>query len=230
MLNRFGSHFRHNVVAYVALGGTAIAAKPLLTGADVQDGSLTGADVSDNSTLKGVDIDESDLGQVPSAANADNAANADKLDGLDASELGGVTSFVETVGLTSAPVPLITLENGLILEASCLEGANFGARPHLRLRSEAGGLEPFQVIGNVHYFHVPAPNDEEDLNFVNRSGSPLDIGLDDGFVMQMSARDFPEPDPPGPWAQIDLEAGNGDAFGGGGATNCTFSGMITYPQ
>lgn len=88
MLRRPESHFRHNVVAFFALGGTALAAKPLITGADVQDGSLTCADVSDISTLKGVDIDESDLGKIPSAASSDQAANADKLDGLDTTDLG----------------------------------------------------------------------------------------------------------------------------------------------
>ena len=50
MLSTLGSHFRRNLVAYlalfVALGGTAVAAKPLLTGADIQDGSLTDADVA----------------------------------------------------------------------------------------------------------------------------------------------------------------------------------------
>jgi hypothetical protein len=66
---------RHHVVAaylalFVALGGTAIAAKPLITGADVQDGSLTGTDVQDGSltgadvlgnSLTGTEIDESTL-------------------------------------------------------------------------------------------------------------------------------------------------------------------------
>lgn len=65
MLSSLFRHVRGNVVAYlalfVALGGTAFAAKPLLTGADIQDDSLTGADVL-----------ESSLGQVPSAANADS--------------------------------------------------------------------------------------------------------------------------------------------------------------
>ena len=45
-----GSHVRRNLVAYlalfVALGGTAAAAKPVLTGADIQDGSLSAADVA----------------------------------------------------------------------------------------------------------------------------------------------------------------------------------------
>src|SRR5688500_11956344 len=101
MLKGFGSHFRHNVVAYlalfVALGGTAIAAKPLIDSADVQNESLTGADIL-NDSLQGADILESSLGQVPSAADAGTldtmdstdflgatakAADADKLDNLD---------------------------------------------------------------------------------------------------------------------------------------------------
>lgn len=99
LTTRFRSHLRHNLIAYLALffalGGTAIAAKPLITGADVQDGSLTGADVSDDSTLKGVDIDESDLGKVPSAANADFASDADTIDGRD---LGDVARFGGLIG------------------------------------------------------------------------------------------------------------------------------------
>jgi hypothetical protein len=50
MLSTLGSHVRRNAVAYlalfVALGGTAVAAKPMLTGADIENGSLTDADVA----------------------------------------------------------------------------------------------------------------------------------------------------------------------------------------
>jgi hypothetical protein len=50
MLSRLRSHITHNVVAYLALffalSGSALAAKPLLTGADIQDGSLTDADIA----------------------------------------------------------------------------------------------------------------------------------------------------------------------------------------
>ena len=61
------SHVRHNVVGYIALfialSGTAYAARPLITGADVQDESLTGADVQ-NDSLKGADVDEATLNGV----------------------------------------------------------------------------------------------------------------------------------------------------------------------
>ena len=108
VLAKLPSHIRHNLVAYIALfvamGGTAMAAKPLLTGADIQDGSLTGADVSDESTLKGVDIDESDLGKVGDADTLDGknstdflgatakAADSDKLDGSDSSAFLGANA------------------------------------------------------------------------------------------------------------------------------------------
>lgn len=76
MLGRALRRVRQNLVAYLALffaiGGTAMAAKPLITGADVADDSLTGADV-----------DEATLSPVPSAANAQNAANADNASLLD---------------------------------------------------------------------------------------------------------------------------------------------------
>ena len=61
------SHLRHNVVGYIAvfiaLSGTAYAARPLMTGADVQDESLTGADVQ-NDSLKGADVDEATLNGI----------------------------------------------------------------------------------------------------------------------------------------------------------------------
>jgi len=86
------------VVAYLALflalGGSAIAAKPLIDGADVQDESLTGADVQ-NDSLTGDDIAEASLGQVPSAATADTAAtaaDAGTLDGKDSTDFLGANA------------------------------------------------------------------------------------------------------------------------------------------
>jgi hypothetical protein len=82
-------HLRKNLVAYlalfVALGGTSYAAKPLLTGADLQDGTVASIDVKDAdlaavdvapNALTGAVINESTLGGV----------DADKLDGRDSTE------------------------------------------------------------------------------------------------------------------------------------------------
>jgi hypothetical protein len=74
VLARVRGYLRTNLIAFIALffalGGTAFAAKPLITGAQIQNESLTGADVLNNS-LTGDDVSES------------------SLSGIDASKLGG---------------------------------------------------------------------------------------------------------------------------------------------
>ena len=120
MLAKLLSHARHNVVAYlalfIALGGTAVAAKPMLTGADIQDGTINSADLRDRdsttyggpsiqaidveaNSLTGAEINEASLGKVADADALDGkdstdflgatakAANSDKLDGLDSTDL-----------------------------------------------------------------------------------------------------------------------------------------------
>ena len=109
MLSRFRGHLAHNVVAYlalfVALGGTAVAAKPLIDSAGVQDESLTGADVQ-NDTLTGDDVVESSLATVGDADRLDGrdstdflgaaakAADSDAVDGRDSSQLGAPNTAV----------------------------------------------------------------------------------------------------------------------------------------
>ncbi len=120
MLARLLSHARHNVIAYlalfIALGGTAMAAKPMLTGGDIQDGTINSADLRDRdsttypgpsisgidveaNSLTGAEIDESTLGKVADSDKLDGkdsadflgatakAADADKLDGIDSTGL-----------------------------------------------------------------------------------------------------------------------------------------------
>ena len=47
---KLSSHFRHNLVGYVAvfiaLSGTAYAARPMVTGADIENGSITDTDIN----------------------------------------------------------------------------------------------------------------------------------------------------------------------------------------
>jgi hypothetical protein len=93
MRSTLGSHLRRHAVAYlalfVALGGTAVAAKPMITGADILDASLTGADV-ENDSLTGADILESSLARVPSALVASDSVHAEEA--TNASKLGGVAA------------------------------------------------------------------------------------------------------------------------------------------
>lgn len=102
---------RHQlVVAYlalfVALGGSAVAAKPLIDGSDVADESLTAADIQNNSligddvqndSLTGDDVVEASLGQVPVAAvagSATTAGDADLLDGQNSTAFGAPNTTV----------------------------------------------------------------------------------------------------------------------------------------
>jgi hypothetical protein len=93
------------VALFMALGGTSYAALKI-TGKNVENGTLTGADVKNKSleekelkpdTLTGSRINESMLGTVPHAANADSATTAAKA--ADADTLGGLpaTEFMRNV-------------------------------------------------------------------------------------------------------------------------------------
>lgn len=86
MLSNLRSRMTYaNVASTLALviavggGGAAVAAAKLPANSvgskQVINNSLNSKDLKDD-RVKGVDIDESTLGQVPSAANADNATNA----------------------------------------------------------------------------------------------------------------------------------------------------------
>jgi hypothetical protein len=134
-------HLRRNAVAYlalfVAMGGTAVAAKPLLTGADIQDGSIASADIADdssnaaiagvdvaNDSLTGTDILESSLGTVP---------NADTLDGLDSNDFVQGTGKLRRFYTTDTPAPNDInhiLDGGIAaLRLTCVSGG-----PTARLR------------------------------------------------------------------------------------------------
>jgi len=98
---------------FVALGGVGYAAATIGSAAiidnsikskDVRNNDLRGKDVRTN-TLKGADVDESSLGKVPSAANADNATHASSADSAttagnagNADTVGGIGPDALTIG------------------------------------------------------------------------------------------------------------------------------------
>lgn len=155
MPGRLAHHMRHNVVAYLALflalSGSAIAAKPLITGADVQDNSLTGADVRDQS-LNGDDIVVSSLGKVGDADTLDGqnsdaflgagakATDADKLDGKDS------TAFFSTAqNVGSDLVTVFPGEAGTAI-ARCPAGTTVTGGGHLLI---GGFAKDYQVTGET---------------------------------------------------------------------------------
>ena len=129
---RIREYIRGNILGlvaiYIALGGVGWAAATIGSGdietnavrskhikagqvksPDILDGTVGSADVASNG-LDGSVIDESSLGQVPSAASADTAANG--IDDVD----GGIT------GNTGQNVLLFSLAEGSI-SVFCDDGA-----------------------------------------------------------------------------------------------------------
>ena len=100
MMGRAVRQVRQNLVSYLALffavSGSAMAARPLITGDDIEDDSITGKQVN-----------ESTLGTVPSAVNATNAQYAVSAD--NALNLGNqppsafAPSTVESLHVIGAP-------------------------------------------------------------------------------------------------------------------------------
>jgi hypothetical protein len=94
LLTRLRGHVGNNLVGYlalfVALSGSAYAAKPLITGAEIQDNSIQSVDVEDG-TLESVDIaaaiarDSEILPTVLASDGSGSTLDADLLDGLDSS-------------------------------------------------------------------------------------------------------------------------------------------------
>jgi hypothetical protein len=94
-----------NVVAtlalFIALGGSAYAATQI-TSKQVKNRSLSGVDLRRN-TIKGTEVNESKLGQVPSAAAADQAQRAvDATNATNASNATNATSAANATNATNA--------------------------------------------------------------------------------------------------------------------------------
>ena len=122
------------VIALIALfaaigGGSAIAleGRNSVDSGDIRNGQVKKQDIRKNAVrsvkvknnnLRGADINESTLGQVPSAANADNAANA-----ANAGTVNGMT--IVPINHRSGDVTdaVLATINGLTLRVSCAGGA-----------------------------------------------------------------------------------------------------------
>jgi hypothetical protein len=185
---------RHTtVVAYlalfVALGGTAVAAKPLLTGADVQDGSLSGADVQDNSlsgadvqdnSLTGSDVLESSLGTVP---------DADTLDGIDSADFVQGRGTLLTNRLVFVPQATKTLLDipGLgTVQATCF--LNFA---EIDWANTTGGAVDFWRTVNGRMEGSVVPGNDPGLHSVAQA--PSAGVLDEGAAFALGVGNDPGP-------------------------------------
>ena len=164
MLAKLLSHARHNLVGYlalfVALGGTAMAAKPMFTGADIQDGTIASADLRDRgstgypgpsiqgadleaNTLTGAEIAESSLGQVPSASDADKLGGTNASSYLKSGDTAGGDLAGQYPNPTLAqPEPWHAIGPGTSCGPTRTSSARDGAPPTTapsRLRSFARG-------------------------------------------------------------------------------------------
>ena len=100
MLSR--TRARHHVVVaylalFVALGGSAVAAKPLIDGSGVRDESLTSADIQ-NDSLTGEDILESSLGKVGDADTLDGKGSTDFAGSGQSCDAGDVVTGISASG------------------------------------------------------------------------------------------------------------------------------------
>ena len=110
--------------------------KNVVTGNKVKNGSIGGADIK-NDSLTEADINESTLGQVPTAASAGSANTANTANSANtantansantAGSVGGVTfrSFNFTVQSATPDTEIFNF-GGLVLTASCSGGAALG--------------------------------------------------------------------------------------------------------
>ena len=94
---------------FFALGGTAVAARGLITGSDIAQGTITGGNVAGD-TLTGANINEPTLGKVP------GATNSDQLGGLPAS------SYLSGYQIVTGAAQSIVPGSGLAAQADCPPG------------------------------------------------------------------------------------------------------------
>jgi hypothetical protein len=139
---------------FVALGGVGYAAATIGSAAivdnsikskDVRNNDLRGKDVRAD-TLQGADIDESSLGKVPSAANADNAAHATNAD--NAAHATNADNATNATNATNAANAANADTVGGIAPGALTIG-----------RSVLGGCEPGGGFTNCATVVLPMPRD-----------------------------------------------------------------------
>jgi hypothetical protein len=171
---------------FVALGGVGYAAATIGSAAivdnsikskDVRNNDLRGKDVRGN-TLKGADVDESSLGKVPSAANADaaataaNASNADNAaNAANADTVGGIGPDALTIGRSAL--------------GSCEPGAAFTNCTSVVLSMPRPGRVLLNAGGQWHSDDA-AGTSVRGLCRINLDGNPLTGVTEEGSLSQQT--------------------------------------------
>ena len=177
---------------FVALGGVGYAAATIGSSAivdnsirskDVRNNDLRGKDVRGN-PLKGTDVDESSLGKVPSAANADSAAtaahatNADNAtnattaqNAANADSIGGIGPDALTIGRSAL--------------GSCEPGAAFTNCTTVNLSMPRPGRVLLNAGGQWHSDDA-AGTSVRGLCRINLDGNPLTGVTEEGSLSQQT--------------------------------------------
>ena len=174
---------------FVALGGVGYAAATIGSAAivdnsirskDVGNNDLRGKDVRTN-TLKGADVDESSLGKVPSAANADSAATAAHATNADSATNASQAANADTVGGVGPDALTI----GRSALGSCEPGAAFSNCTSVVLSMPRPGRVLLGAGGQWHSDDA-AGTSVRGLCRINLDGNPLTGVTEEGSLSQQT--------------------------------------------
>jgi hypothetical protein len=174
---------------FVALGGVGYAAATIGSAAivdnsirskDVRNNDLRGKDVRAN-TLKGADVDESSLGKVPSAANADSAATAAHAANADSATNASQAANADTVGGVGPDALTI----GRSTLGSCEPGAAFTNCSTVILSMPRPGRVLLNAGGQWHSDDA-AGTSVRGLCRINLDGNPLTGVTEEGSLSQQT--------------------------------------------
>lgn len=142
---------------------------------DVKNSTLTGSDVKPNS-VKGSDVDESSLGKVASAGQADNATTATTAgtagSANSAGSVGGLTLRKVAYRSSSATSTQIFNAGGLQINAACAADGTLS----MTAKTTKQDSSIFSTLDDVESSSDPAGNDLEGGGFDTTSTFDLLLG------------------------------------------------------
>jgi hypothetical protein len=166
MRAKIREHIRANAIGYVALfialggGAYALQGRNTVDSRDIINGQVRSSDVKDNG-LTGNDVNESALGQVPSAVSADSAKSAKSADSAtNADKLGGMTA----AQLDDGPLGFARVNDSVVGATDTVDEANSQAITDANVSHPATGSYCFHNLGfTPHVANVTPENDVHEL-------------------------------------------------------------------